>query len=108
MLTPALLPCERDPPAHACACPGLLPCILISPCCCMRIASQTPGLGCAACVPNLLRVIPAGASTKARLQVVPILRAGLVLLEQASTVLPNAATYHVGYVRDEATLEVRA
>ena len=41
-----------------------------------------------------------------RVQVVPILRAGLVLLEQAATVLPNAATYHVGYVRDEATLEV--
>ena len=40
-------------------------------------------------------------------QVVPILRAGLVLLDQAATVLPNAATYHVGYVRDEATLEVR-
>jgi uracil phosphoribosyltransferase len=40
-------------------------------------------------------------------QVVPILRAGLVLLDQAATVLPNAATYHAGYVRDEATLEVR-
>ena len=39
-------------------------------------------------------------------QVVPILRAGLVLLEQASTVLPNSQTLHVGYVRNEETLEV--
>lgn len=40
-----------------------------------------------------------------RLQVVPILRAGLVLLEQAGTVLPMSETYHVGYVRDEETLQ---
>jgi len=40
------------------------------------------------------------------LQVVPILRAGLVLLEQASTVLPASETYHVGYVRNEETLQV--
>ena len=39
-------------------------------------------------------------------QVVPILRAGLVLLEQAATVLPNSQTLHVGYVRNEETLEV--
>lgn len=39
-------------------------------------------------------------------QVVPILRAGLVLLEQAGTVLPVSETYHVGYVRDEETLQV--
>ena len=39
-------------------------------------------------------------------QVVPILRAGLVLLEQAATVLPNSQTFHVGYVRNEETLEV--
>jgi hypothetical protein len=39
-------------------------------------------------------------------QVVPILRAGLVLLEQAQTVLPACETYHVGYVRNEETLEV--
>ena len=39
-------------------------------------------------------------------QVVPILRAGLVLLEQAATVLPNSQTMHVGYVRNEETLEV--
>ena len=37
---------------------------------------------------------------------VPILRAGLVLLEQAATVLPSSETYHVGYVRDETTLQV--
>lgn len=41
------------------------------------------------------------------LQVVPILRAGLVLLEEAATVLPSAVTCHVGYVRDESSLEVR-
>ena len=40
------------------------------------------------------------------LQVIPILRAGLVLLEQAGTVLPASQTFHVGYVRDEATLQV--
>ena len=39
-------------------------------------------------------------------QVVPILRAGLVLLEQAATVLPNSQTFDVGYVRNEETLEV--
>lgn len=39
-------------------------------------------------------------------QVVPILRAGLVLLEQAATMLPVTQTYHVGYVRNEDTLEV--
>ncbi|CAL5229108.1 g12371 [Coccomyxa viridis] len=38
-------------------------------------------------------------------KVVPILRAGLVLLEQAATVLPNSQTMHVGYVRNEETLE---
>ncbi len=41
------------------------------------------------------------------LQVVPVLRAGLVLLEQAFTVLPASQTFHVGYARDESTLEVR-
>lgn len=39
--------------------------------------------------------------------VVPILRAGLVPLEQASTVLPAMVTYHVGLIRDEETLMVR-
>jgi hypothetical protein len=40
------------------------------------------------------------------LQVVPILRAGLVLLEQAATLLPASETYHLGYVRDDETLQV--
>lgn len=40
------------------------------------------------------------------MQVVPILRAGLVLIEQISTVLPSQVTYHVGLVRDEETLQV--
>lgn len=38
---------------------------------------------------------------------VPVLRAGLVLLEQAQQVLPASETYHVGYVRDEETLEAK-
>jgi uracil phosphoribosyltransferase len=38
------------------------------------------------------------------IHVVPILRAGLVLLEQSSSVLPASVTYHLGYVRDEETL----
>ncbi len=44
---------------------------------------------------------------RARTQVVPILRAGLILLEQAQQVLPAHETYHVGYVRDEETLEAK-
>jgi len=39
------------------------------------------------------------------LVVVPVLRAGLVLLEQASSILPATITYHVGYVRNDDTLE---
>lgn len=42
---------------------------------------------------------------EAPLVVVPILRAGLALLEGAQTVLPLASTYHLGLVRDEKTLE---
>lgn len=38
--------------------------------------------------------------------VVPILRAGLGLLEGAQTLLPLASIYHIGLVRDEETLEV--
>eukprot|EP00887_Chlorella_sp_A99_P004099 scaffold23.g4099.t1 len=38
-------------------------------------------------------------------KVVPVLRAGLVLLEAAAAVLPAVETFHVGYTRDEATLE---
>jgi uracil phosphoribosyltransferase len=37
--------------------------------------------------------------------VVPILRAGLALLEGAQSVLPLASVYHLGLVRDEQTLE---
>ncbi|BAY66300.1 uracil phosphoribosyltransferase [Calothrix brevissima NIES-22] len=37
--------------------------------------------------------------------VVPILRAGLVLLEGAQTLLPLASIYHLGLVRDEETLQ---
>lgn len=40
------------------------------------------------------------------MQVVPILRAGLVPLEQIATVLPAYETHHVGLVRNEETLEV--
>lgn len=38
--------------------------------------------------------------------VVPILRAGLALLEGAQTLLPLASIYHIGLVRDEETLQV--
>ncbi len=37
--------------------------------------------------------------------VVPILRAGLALLEGAQTLLPLASIYHLGLVRNEETLE---
>jgi len=37
--------------------------------------------------------------------VVPILRAGLALLDGAQTLLPLSSTYHLGLVRDETTLE---
>ena len=36
---------------------------------------------------------------------VPVLRAGLAMAEGAQTLVPIANTYHVGYVRDEQTLE---
>ncbi len=39
--------------------------------------------------------------------VVPILRAGLALMEGVQPVLPLAAVYHLGMVRDEETLEAR-
>lgn len=38
-------------------------------------------------------------------KVIPILRAGLVLLEQSATLLPASETYHLGYVRDDETLK---
>lgn len=37
--------------------------------------------------------------------IVPILRAGLVLLEEVQKVLPIAAVYHLGLARDEESLE---
>lgn len=37
---------------------------------------------------------------------VPILRAGLIPLDLAHTVLPAMVTYHVGLCRDEETLQV--
>jgi uracil phosphoribosyltransferase len=37
--------------------------------------------------------------------VVPILRAGLALLDGAQSLLPLASIYHIGFVRDEETLE---
>jgi len=37
--------------------------------------------------------------------VMPILRAGLALLEGAQALLPLASIYHIGFVRDEETLE---
>ncbi|WP_199247914.1 uracil phosphoribosyltransferase [[Phormidium] sp. ETS-05] len=39
--------------------------------------------------------------------VVPILRAGLALLDGAQGVLPLASVYHIGMVRDEETLEAK-
>ncbi|MBE7379895.1 MAG: uracil phosphoribosyltransferase [Leptolyngbya sp. SIO1E4] len=37
--------------------------------------------------------------------IMPILRAGLALMEGAQSVLPLASVYHVGFVRDEVTLQ---
>lgn len=37
--------------------------------------------------------------------IVPILRAGLALAEHASSVLPATKTYHLGFSRDEETLQ---
>lgn len=37
--------------------------------------------------------------------IVPIVRAGLVLLDEVQKVLPVAAVYHLGLVRDESSLE---
>lgn len=56
---------------------------------------ETPLAPCAAMVVN----------PQVPIVVVPILRAGLALLDGAQGVLPTAKTYHLGIVRDEATLE---
>jgi uracil phosphoribosyltransferase len=39
------------------------------------------------------------------LALVPILRAGLALLDGAQLVMPSASTYHLGLMRDEETLQ---
>lgn len=39
------------------------------------------------------------------LAIIPILRAGLALLDSCTALLPMARVYHVGYKRNEATLE---
>mmetsp|Transcript_6702 Transcript_6702/g.24824 ORF Transcript_6702/g.24824 Transcript_6702/m.24824 type:complete len:293 (-) Transcript_6702:1386-2264(-) len=39
------------------------------------------------------------------IKIIPILRAGLVLLEHVNTVIPTSQTYHLGFVRDEESLE---
>ena len=57
---------------------------------------QTPLAPCPATMVN----------PEAPLVVVPILRAGLALLEGAQTVIPLASIYHLGMVRDEETLQV--
>ncbi|GFR45156.1 hypothetical protein Agub_g6539 [Astrephomene gubernaculifera] len=59
-------------------------------------------------------VTPLGHTAEAELcdptrpiKVIPILRAGLVLLECSAQVLPFQQTYHVGYVRDPDSLQAR-
>ncbi|HIK31409.1 MAG TPA: uracil phosphoribosyltransferase [Oscillatoriales cyanobacterium M59_W2019_021] len=44
-------------------------------------------------------------NAEAPIAIVPILRAGLALLDGALEVLPAASIYHLGMVRDEETLE---
>ncbi len=56
---------------------------------------QTPITTCAATFVN----------PEVPLAVVPILRAGLALLEGAQSLLPLASVYHLGIFRDEETLE---
>lgn len=56
---------------------------------------QTPITECAATFVN----------PQAPIGIVPILRAGLALLDEVQKVLPLAAVYHLGIARDESTLE---
>ena len=56
---------------------------------------QTPITECAATFVN----------PQAPIGVVPILRAGLALLDEVQKVLPAASVYHLGLARDESTLE---
>jgi uracil phosphoribosyltransferase len=58
---------------------------------------QTPLASCPATMVN----------PEVPLVVVPILRAGLALLEGAQTLLPLASIYHLGVVRNEETLEAK-
>ncbi|CAI5472346.1 unnamed protein product [Closterium sp. Yama58-4] len=37
--------------------------------------------------------------------IIPVLRAGAVMAEQMGPVIPHTITYHLGYVRDETTLQ---
>lgn len=60
-----------------------------------EIMVQTPLAPCRATMVN----------PEVPLVVVPILRAGLALLEGAQTLLPLASVYHLGLVRNEETLE---
>jgi len=59
-----------------------------------EMAVQTPLASCPATMIN----------PEVPIAVVPILRAGLALLEGAQTVLPLASIYHLGLVRNENTL----
>ncbi|BAZ32884.1 uracil phosphoribosyltransferase [Cylindrospermum sp. NIES-4074] len=61
----------------------------------LDITVQTPLESCPGTVIN----------PEAPVAVVPILRAGLGLLEGAQTILPLASIYHFGLVRNEETLE---
>lgn len=45
-----------------------------------------------------------GACVAARIGLVPILRAGLGMVDALLTLLPAAEVWHLGYTRDEATL----
>ncbi len=42
---------------------------------------------------------------EAPIAIIPILRAGLALLEGIQSAVPNSSTYHIGLARDEETLE---
>lgn len=61
----------------------------------MKAKVQTPLTECDATLVN--PEVPIG--------IVPILRAGLALVDGAQNILPIASTYHLGLVRDEETLE---
>lgn len=61
----------------------------------MELMVQTPLAACPATMVN----------PEVPVVVVPILRAGLALLEGAQTLLPLASIYHLGLVRNEETLE---